>query len=43
MQMNAAEYRESLRRHKPRVWVDGGGSRASPTRRSFGRASTRWA
>src|SRR6478735_11269481 len=23
MQMNAAEYRESLRRYKPRVWVDG--------------------
>ena len=23
MQMNAAEYRESLRRCKPRVWVDG--------------------
>ena len=23
MPMNAAEYRESLRRYKPRVWVDG--------------------
>jgi 4-hydroxybutyryl-CoA dehydratase/vinylacetyl-CoA-Delta-isomerase len=23
MQMNAAEYRESLRRYRPRVWVDG--------------------
>ena len=23
MSMNAAEYRESLRRYKPRVWVDG--------------------
>ena len=41
MLMSAADYRESLRRYRPRVFVNGGGSRASPTSRCSRRASPR--
>ena len=40
MLMTAADYRESLRRYKPRVFVDGAASRASPTSRRCSPAST---
>ena len=43
MLMTAADYRESLRRYKPRVFVDGERIEASPTRRRCSPASTPWA